>query len=383
MRWHYLALFCLPLLVFRICMFFLSSPQGDFITYWAAGHLFLTGGDPYSAAATFSIERVYGWTRPQPMITFCPLWALPILSTMAVLPFRIAHSLWFAISLMLNCFSAIGLWIYFGGVRRDAWIAILVCLTFLPMGGAELLGQITPLLLASLTGFLLLVKSKQYFAAGIVLIGFGPKPHLLYLVALGILFWTMNTRIWTLLAGVITSYGTATAAAVLYNSKSLGYFHKSFGAAMDIYCGIGGALRGVFGVQHLWLQFLPSAIGILWFFFYWAKHRSHWDWQTHLPLLLLVSVCSSPYCWYHDFILILPVLISVAVRGAYRSTYTLAAYLVTQGVVVFTVQWSVAWMCVTSLLWIAFFLIARSTPISPAENIPALADAPPWTQSPA
>ncbi len=59
-RWMYLAILWLPLLAFRIYLFFLSSPQGDFITYWAAGHLFLTHGDPYSATATFAIERSYG-----------------------------------------------------------------------------------------------------------------------------------------------------------------------------------------------------------------------------------------------------------------------------------------------------------------------------------
>lgn len=360
--WSYLAPLWLPLLAFRIYMFFLSSPQGDFITYWAAGHLFLTHGDPYSAAATFAIERAYGWTLPQPYVTFCPPWTLPLMSVAALLPFHAAKTAWFVLSLLFNAFSAVALWKYFGGEARKAWIAILVCLTFLPMGGAELLGQITPLILASLAAFLLLVRSRRYFAAGLALYGFGPKPHLLYLVLLAILCWIIQKRAWKILAGAAVSYGTATAAAILFNANSLGYFHATFGAAVGISCGIGGALRSVFGVQHTWLQFLPSVAGAAWFVYYWAKHQRHWDWQKQLPLLLIVSVCTAPYCWYHDFILILPALVAIAVPGGYRRASVLAAYLTTQAIVIVTVQWSVAWMCVASLLWIAVYRIALAAP---------------------
>jgi hypothetical protein len=276
------------------------------------------------------------------------------------LPFRAAHSLWLATSLVLNALSAIGLWTYFGGTRSKAWIAILLCLTFLPMGGAEINGQITPLILFTLTCFLWLIRREQYFAAGFVLIGAGAKPHLLFLVALAILFWTLKKQAWTLILGSLISYSAATAFAVLYNPASLGYLHKTYGAAMDISCGIGGALRSVFGLQHLWLQFLPSAIGAAWFLFYWARHKHHWDWQEHLPLLLIVSVCTSPYCWYHDFILILPALIAVTVRGAYRSSRILGGYLILQALIIVAVQWSVAWMCVFSLLWIALYQLASA-----------------------
>jgi hypothetical protein len=357
--WLPFAIFCLPLLAFRAFMSTLWVPQGDFITYWAAGHLFLTHGDPFSPAATFVIEKSYGWTLPRPYVTFCPPWALPIMSAMAALPFRAAHPLWLAISLLLNALSAIGLWIYFGGARSKSWIAILLCLTFLPMGGAEINGQITPLILFTLTAFLWLLRRKQYFAAGFILIGTGPKPHLLFLVALAILFWTIQQRLWTLFLGILVSFSAATASAILYNPASLGYLHKTYGAAMDISCGIGGALRSIFGFQHLWLQFVPSVIGAAWFLFYWSKHRHHWDWQQHLPLLLIVSVCTSPYCWYHDFVLILPALIAVTVRGAYRSSALLVAYLVLQAIIIATVQWSVAWMCVFRLFWIGFYLVAR------------------------
>jgi hypothetical protein len=359
-RWPFIMLCCLPLLVERAKGLLTPSPVYDFITYWSAGHLFLTGGHPYSAKAMLATERLYGWTFASPMMTFCPPWALPIVAIMALPPFREAQIGWFAVSLLLNCLSAIGLWNYFGGEKQKAWIAIIVAATFIPMGGVELLGQITSLTLASLTAFLLLMRSERYFAAGLLTLGFGLKPHLLYLVLLAILFWGVKRRTWTMLAGIAASYTLAIAVAQICNPNSMDYFGRSFGTAMGISCGAGGVLRSIFGVQHLWLQFLPSFFGIAWFLYYWVKHQNLWEWQTHLPLLLLVSISSAPYYWYHDFILILPVLIVVAVHRGYRNFFTIVAYLAIQEIILAAYGLSDAWRGSASLLWIAFYCIAKA-----------------------
>jgi hypothetical protein len=352
---------CLPLLMLRFGLLLMREPMFDFISYWASGHLFLTGGQPYSDAAVAATQRMQGWSLPGiMMMTFCPPWALPVLGVMALLPFRAAQMTWFGTSLALNCFSALGLWNYYGGERKKAWIAILVAATFFPMGGAEIHGQITPLMLASLTAFLLLLRSKRYFWAGMMLYGFGFKPHLLYLLSLAILFWIVQKRAWTMLTGAAVSYGMATGAAWLYNRNSLDYLGHTFNAAMGVSCGLGGVLRGIFGVQHSWLQFVPCFFGAAWFLWYWNKHRSHWDWRVHLPLLLLVSVGSSPYYWYHDFILILPALIALAVRGCYRSYLIPITYLALQALIFEAYKISEAWRSASCILWIAFYLVAQA-----------------------
>jgi hypothetical protein len=350
---------CLPLFALRLALLLTPPQMFDFITYWASGRLYLTGGHPYSASAMLATERLQGWPYP-PMLTFCPPWALPILGIMAYPPFRPAQIAWFAISLALNCLSALGLWIYFDGERRRAWIAILICATFIPMGGAELQGQITPLMLASLTGFLLCVRSDRYFVAGVLLLGLGFKPHLLYLVAVAILFWVVKKRAWTMLAGAALSYGLAIVAALLHNRNSLDYLGHTVNAAMEVSCGLGGVLRGIFGIQLLWLQFVPCILGSAWFLCYWAKHRHQWDWQVDLPLLLLVSVGTSPYYWYLDFILILPALISVAARGGYRTYFAPIAYLTTQILIYEAYRLSEAWRSAAGLLWIALYCVARA-----------------------
>jgi hypothetical protein len=52
---------------------------------------------------------------------------------------------------------------------------------------------------------------------------------------------------------------------------------------------------------------------------------------------------------------------------------TLVAYLVVQGIVVAAFGLSMAWMCVASLLWIAFYFIAKSATPSPKIPVPEVA----------
>jgi hypothetical protein len=362
----FVLLCCAPLAAGHILLMAQPLPLYDFITYWAAGHLFLGGSNPYSLPAVLAVERSQGWPFAQPIVMLCPPWTLPIVAMLGTVPLHAARIAWLAISIILNGTSAAGLWLYFGGARRQAWIALVVALTFVPIAGADRFGQITPLILASITAFLFLLRSRRDLCAGAVLLGFGLKPHLLYLVWMALLLWIVQSRRWKVLAGAIASYAAATATAVLYNRHALDYLHNTFGAAMDTACGFGGALRHAFGMEHAWLQLLPPMIGALWFAYYWRSHRQTWNWRDHLPMLLVVSVASSPYCWSHDFILILPAIIALVVRQAWRSARVLAFYVVLQLPIfaefLFTEK-SMAGKAIAaalSSLWLAIYWLANS-----------------------
>jgi hypothetical protein len=93
-------------------------PPNDFMIYWAAGRLFLSHANPYSAAAVFAIERSIGWTDSEPMSVLYPPWLLPLVAFPALLPFRVAHYGWLAASLILEAVSSIALWRYFGGKKE-------------------------------------------------------------------------------------------------------------------------------------------------------------------------------------------------------------------------------------------------------------------------
>jgi hypothetical protein len=346
-------------------IFFQPLPFHDFLGYWSAARLFLGHQNPYSSTALLTIEHSQGWPYPRPLIMLCPPWALPVISLFGFFSFPTARLLWLVLSLLLNLFSAMGLWRFYGGAARSVWIPLAVFLTFTPLGTVENMGQITPLILACITAFLLLVQSKRWLLAGTALLGFGLKPHLLWLLSAAVLLWAVRERKWRLLLGAFLAYAVASFAAVAFNLQVIHYVADAYGAAVETSCGFGGALRLLFGVDRSWLQYLPSLVGASWFVWFWTRRRAAWSWPEHLPLLLLVSVASSPYCWFHDFILVLPAFIALAARQTYRSVPVLASWLVVQLIILLPL--AKAGAAALSALWIPFWLLARSE----AQSLPA------------
>lgn len=358
-------LICMDLLRLRVKLLFTPLPVYDFMIYWSAGHLFLSGANPYSATAIYGLERSIGWSYMQPMTLLYPPWALPFVVPLGMLPFWTAHFVWLAVSLVLEVVSAIALWRYFGGEKSKQWIALILFATFLPLGAAEHMGQITPLILAGLTVFLFLLRRQRYLLAGACLLAVGLKPHLLYLVLLALLLWIIQNKRWSLALSAIFFYACSTFAAIAFNHNVLNCFHGTVSAAMDFPCGVGGVLRSIFGMQHRWLQFLPTAIGTAWFAHYWIRNRLRWTWEEHLPLLLLVSLGTAPYAWADDYILALPAFIALAVAISRTRTDWLVAsglYLVVQYFISNVVGiGSQAWMVTANLLWLVLYLIGTAS----------------------
>jgi hypothetical protein len=179
------------------------------------------------------------------------------------------------------------------------------------------------------------------------------------------LLWTVQTRRWSLAISAIFVYAGSTLAAIAFNHHVLDCFHGTVSAAMDIPCGVGGVLRSIFGMQHAWLQFLPTAIGTAWFARYWIRNRRRWTWEEHLPLVLLVSLGTAPYSWAHDYILALPSFVALTVAISRTRTDWLVAsglYLVVQYFISNEAGFlSKAWMATASLLWLVLYLIGTTS----------------------
>jgi hypothetical protein len=373
-RWLYAALallFCLPLAATTISLTFRhTGALCDFTAYWGAARVFLAHQNPYAAEPLLTIQRSVGWVDADAIRAYNPPWTLPLFATIGFLPFYPAKALWIALSLAIELFSTLVLWRYFGGAPRTCWIALVIALTFLPLGDTNHLGQITPLILAGLVAFLLFVRAQRWFAAGTsLLLALGIKPHLFWLVAVAVLFWAIQERRWRLLAGAFSTLALAMAAVCLVDPAALHYFGNIYGRSMDQVCGAGGGLRVLFGRQHTWLQYVPCVPGAAWFSWYWSRHRKAWSWSEHLPLLLLVSFASSPYSWSEDYVIALPVFIAVAARGAWRSPLVVAAWLFVQLLIFASPSKGIE--AAASSLWITFWLLAQSTTISSPLRAPA------------
>jgi hypothetical protein len=367
---------CAPLLLMRVQLLLAPAPLADFVTYWASGRLFVQGADPYSASAVLALERALGWTNPHVLMMLNPPWVLPFVALVGRLPFVTAYYAWQVVAGPLEAVSAVALWRYYGGERRTAWVALVFLATFLPAGAAEHLGQVTPLIVAGITGFLWAVRRQLYGMAGACLMTLALKPHLLYLVFLAIALWMVKERRWRVGVSAAAVCAGTTAAAIAFNRNVLGYFRGTLSTAMETYCGVGGVLRSIFGVEHGWLQFAPMAVGLGWFAWYWRRHGGQWSWEKNLPLVLLVSICSSPYLWAHDFVVAMPALIALMVtveRDSRRWLMAAAMYLLTQKAI-FQVGAVISnpWMARFGLLWLGLYVVGMKSVngVLPSQSAP-------------
>ena len=77
---------------------------------------------------------------------------------------------------------------------------------------------------------------------------------------------------------------------------------------------IGSILRLLLGENQFWLQFVPAIPALIWFGWYWRKHRDSGNWGEQMPLLMLVSFLTTFYgAWPFDLVILLLPVIQAAV----------------------------------------------------------------------
>jgi len=83
---------------------------------------------------------------------------------------------------------------------------------------------------------------------------------------------------------------------------------------------LGTLLRLALGAELFRLQFVPVAVGLLWFAWHRRKTARTWNWTEQMPLLLLVSFVTAPYgAWPFDMVLLLPAVVKLIASVRARS----------------------------------------------------------------
>jgi hypothetical protein len=300
-------------------------PPDDFVEYWAAARLTLSGGNPYDPAQLLPLQRDAGRDTDEAVMMWNPPWSLTAVLPLGLLPAREAQLLWLAVNLLAVGWCGDRLWLRTGGAPARRWIGWAAALGFVPTLFALQSGQIGPLLLLGAVLFLEAERRGWPALAGAATVLLAVKPHLAYLVWAAILCqWVCRRDSGTtrmVLGGALTGV-LATALPLLFAPHVLAQYADAMGNRPPeqwVSPTLGTVLRLLFGEERFGLQFVPVAVGLAWFAWHWRRAGRTWDWAEQLPLLLLVSFVSAPYgAWPFDLVLLLPAVVRLLAGGAPR-----------------------------------------------------------------
>ncbi len=292
-------------------------PLGDFVEYWSASHAFMEGRNPYSPEVLLEIQRTAGSRDPNPLMMWNPPWTLPLLLPFSQFSYWLDRGFWYLFNLLMIFAIADWLWQHWGGPRSRRWISWLATLFFIPAGTALFLGQISPLLLAGLCGFLWALEKKRLYIAGICLLLLAVKPHVLYLFWVFLLLWLIKERRWTIFWGGLSAIAFSSLIAVLIHPHVFIDFWQSVSSPSGPMIWQtptwGVALQMLFPDLPAHVQFAPCLIGFFASYWLWRAWKQSFNWKRHLPPIILLSVTTSSFTWPFDWIVLLPIVILVLI----------------------------------------------------------------------
>ncbi|HEX8042975.1 glycosyltransferase family 87 protein [Candidatus Deferrimicrobium sp.] len=288
----------------------------DYVEYWAAGHLNLSGANPYAADQLLPLERLAG-RKTEVLLMWNPPWTLALAMPLALFSYPISRLIWLIFSTVVVLFAINWTWTLLGGPAPKRGFASIIAIAFFPTIIVLRMGQIGHILLLGVVGFLYFEHKKQYWLAGAFAALLAIKPHLLFLVCISILFWGIDRRRWGILGGGALVLFSATLTAMMFNPHVITQYLSATVAASPLVWmtpTFGSLLRLLFGPGRTWMQFVPMGIGIFWLGLYWMRYRVDWLWADRISLLLLVSVVTAPFGWPFDQVVLIPAVMQTMIR---------------------------------------------------------------------
>jgi hypothetical protein len=299
-------------------------PPDDFVEYWAAARLTLNGQNPYDASLLLPLQQFAGRETDEAIMMWNPPWSFAVVLPLGWLPPRTAQLLWLFGHVLIMGFCADRLWRLSGGPPTFRVIGWISGFFFMPTIFALSSGQISPVLLFGAVLFLLCWRKaaddrRWEYAAGAATVLVAIKPHLAYLLWVGLAVDSVLYRRWRVIVGGAATGLLCAAVPLLANPH---VWHQYVEAMTQrppsqwLSPTFGTVLRWIFGPEYFRLQFVPMLAGLLIFAWYRYRFRSHWNWHEQFPVVLVLSFVTAPYgAWPFDMVLLLPVVMVLIVRS--------------------------------------------------------------------
>jgi hypothetical protein len=311
----------------------------DFSQFWAAGRLDLSGENPYDPDRIGDIKSRLSGLNETPKIVsiaYNPPWAVPIFMVLSLIDYPLSRLIWLLLSVLILMYCASRIWRLYGGAERLRLIPILAAFTFGPTFVMLRQGQVTPLVLLGVVGFMNQIEFKgNEWLAGVFAALVAIKPQILFLFWIALVSWGIDKRRWRAIVGLGLTLGVSTLMGMAFNMRLLSQYMTTafkYPATVWFTPTIGSYLRLVFGQERAWLQFIPPLAGVLWFVVRWKNRHTHWRWSAELPSLIFVSLFTTPFGWTYDYAVLLVAIIPAAIvtfesQSRRNVAYAASAYL--------------------------------------------------------
>jgi hypothetical protein len=294
----------------------LNAGKDDFLAYWSAAHLLVTGGNPYDHSAMNSLEKS---VRPELVSdgdfflnAWNPPWLLLLFAPLGFLSYPIAVPVWIFCNTVLIGLALIISWRMCTGNESSKGILIVFVAGYL--FGETIayiaIGQITVLVLLGMLLSIWWLNHQKDILAGAILLFTLIKPQISYFFLLIVLIWIIQNRRWKVILGFVIALlssliifwiidpGWLNNYITLINSMPYTLIYTStFGSFMAslfhtniFYFSV---LILIFCIKPL-LRILEKA-----------------GWYTAMNISVLISLPLSPFGFTFDQIIILPAIVQI------------------------------------------------------------------------
>jgi hypothetical protein len=355
-----------------------DAPPNDFAFYWIAARLVLDGKNPYSVTDTVDLQRRLAIAGDRSAVMLNPPWILPLIAPFGVMSLSTGTRLWLVAALAIMMISVHWLWELYADIKQR-WIWWLVAAAFLPVAIVLAIGQIGPLILFGLAGYLRFQAEGRNYLAGAFLFFAALKPHLVFLVWIALVLHALYQKRYASLVTFFFALFIASFLAVILDQHAFYQYAALLRTGTPLLQPtptLGGLLRRISGSASM--QYFPVAGATLWFAIYWRRWRSSWQWRCRLPSLLLVSMVAAPYSWFFDQVVLLPS-IFFATLSVLRSRRRVwlgvgTAYIGVNAIVLRFIldRRTTFWYSWTALAWLAIYVaVQRFKPSPPPVRVVA------------
>ena len=288
----------------------------DFTAYWSSAHLLINGENPYKADQILALQTSVGWKDKTPLVMYNPPWVLTFIIPFASENYPLTKFLWFLFIFACTLICSIWLWQFYGGTNANQHWSLLIY-TYMPLCFCLVKGQIVPIILLGLVGFLHFEKQKKWFLAGVFVCFLAIKPQDTYLFLIALLLWIIYKKQWGILLGAACATIFLTAIPLLYNPNIFfQYYTEILTNSAHYYWEtptLGYWLRSLLGKEKYFLQYFPTIVGTIWLFYHWYRNYAKWAWAEQTPILLFVSLMTTFYVWNNDYLLLIVAIIQASV----------------------------------------------------------------------